>query len=456
LGISIKIEHIILNIQKFSIIYYRPRLTKARRAKTGYSFSLMTDLTTPDDCTAKQTLHPLEFVVEHLIRSANAISKTNRLALNDALNATLSQDVSSTINVPPADNSAVDGYALKREDWLEGKPLLVSQRIPAGSVASSLEAGTVARIFTGASIPQGADCVVMQENTKVLVNERVIILQRPTLHDNIRPLGQDIKQGNTLLKKGQSLSPQRLGLAASIGLSHISTICSPRVAILSTGDELIEPGQPCNPGKIYNSNRYLLNGLLQSLGMEVIDLGVIEDKLDSTVQALEKASACADVILTTGGASVGEEDYIQCAIKQLGSIDFWRVAIKPGKPFMFGRVGETPVLGLPGNPGAVFVTFLMLARPFLLSMQGCSEIKVSPYSMPLGFDIRNPGKRREFLRVRIDANGVLQRHPNQSSGMLSSTSWAEGLAVIHEHSQPQAGDMVDYFPLTSLINKPSS
>ena len=438
------------------VFYYLfARLTyPLNRAKTGLPFSLMTQTIPQIDCSAKQTLHPLEKVLEHLAQSANKIVLTKDTQLSKALNCTLAEDIYSTINVPPANNSAVDGYALKQSDWVEGSALSVSQRIPAGSLTKPLATNSVARIFTGASIPQGADCVVMQENVEVQDDGHVIIHGKPSLQDNIRPLGQDIKEGEILLTKGQSLSPQRLGLIASIGKSHVKTISPLRVAILSTGDELIEPGQPSATGKIYNSNRYLLQGLLQTLGMEVVDLGVIEDKLEATIEALRHASSSADVIVTTGGASVGEEDYIQSAIKQLGSIDFWRVAIKPGKPFMFGQVGGTPVLGLPGNPGAVFVTFLILARPFLLRMQGCENVAAAPYSLPIGFDITSAGKRREFLRVRIDAQGILQRHPNQSSGMLSSTSWAEGFAVIREHTQPRAGDMIDYIPFTSLLNKP--
>jgi molybdopterin molybdotransferase len=438
------------------VFYYLfARLTYLiNRAKTGLPFSLMTQSSPQIDCSAKQTLHPLEKVVEHLTRSANTIGSSKDTPLNKALNCTLAEDIYSTINVPPSNNSAVDGYALRLSDWVEGDALNVSQRIPAGSLTTPLAENTVARIFTGASIPLGADCVVMQENVEVRDDGLIVIHSKPSLQDNIRPLGQDIKEGEILLTKGQSLSPQRLGLIASIGKSHVQTISPPRVAILSTGDELIEPGQPSAIGKIYNSNRYLLQGLLRSLGMEVIDLGVIEDKLEATVDALKRASSSADVIITTGGASVGEEDYIQSAIKQLGSIDYWRVAIKPGKPFMFGQVGNTPVLGLPGNPGAVFVTFLMLARPFLLRMQGCEDVAAVPYSLPIGFNIANAGKRREFLRVRIDGQGVLQRHPNQSSGMLSSTSWAEGFAVIREHTQPRIGDMIEYIPFTSLLSKP--
>lgn len=378
--------------------------------------------------------------------------KTEVIPLSNALNRILSQDIYSTINVPPADNSAVDGYALNTETFDPKQDMLISQRIPAGHAPQALEKNTAARIFTGAHIPDGANCVVMQENTKLNTEEtRVSISAPPTYKQNIRPMGQDIKIGDCILKKGDVLTPQRLGLIASIGIAEAEVFTPLTVAILSTGDELIEPGTTAKEGQIYNSNRYLLRGFLDSLHFNILDLGVIPDTLNSTTQALEKAASKADVIITTGGASVGEEDYVQTAISKLGQLDFWKVAIKPGKPVMLGNIQNTPILGLPGNPGAVFVTFMILARPFLLHRQGLRNTQLKPYSLPINFDVKKASIRREFLRV-IRKDEGLELHSNQSSGMLSSASWAEGLAIIMEQTAPKKGDTVSFIPFDTLLN----
>jgi molybdopterin molybdotransferase len=409
------------------------------------------------DSNNKKTLQPLDAVIERLLAQATplALSKSTdeTIPLTQALNRVLAEDLISSINVPPADNSAVDGYAVITDNLATTLSLPISQRIPAGSDPIALEQGSVARIFTGASIPEGANAVIMQEQAK-LENEGHLVQfdTQPQPNQNIRPKGQDIKSGDTVLQKGQTLSPQRLGLAASIGFATVKVYRPLKVAILSTGDELVEPGEPTKSGQIYNSNRYLLQGLLKSFQFEVVDLGVIPDQLSATQTALKKAANIADVIITTGGASVGEEDYIQQAIKSLGHIDLWRVAIKPGKPFMFGKIDNTPVLGLPGNPGAVFVTFLQLVRPFLLTAQGMTLTAPAIFKLPLGFDIKRAGIRREFLRAKQDSSGQLSRHPNQSSGMLSSASWAEGFIVIPEHQAPKQGDLVDFMPFSSLFS----
>jgi molybdopterin molybdotransferase len=373
--------------------------------------------------------------------------------ISDALNRILATDIYSQLNVPPADNSAVDGYALRLEDFVAGQDMPISQRIPAGKAPQALQEHTVARIFTGANIPKGANCVVMQENIQ-LNDEKTHIGISETLkiNQNIRPMGQDIKIDDCILSKGEVLTPQRLGLIASIGIAEVSVFKPLKVAILSTGDELVEPGQPTHEGQIYNSNRYLLSGFLKRLNFDILDLGVIPDKLDCTLSALQKAAAEADVVITTGGASVGEEDYIQSAIKALGKVDFWKVAIKPGKPVMLGNINNTPILGLPGNPGAVFVTFMILARPFLLHAQGLKNTTPPPFSLPISFDIKKAGKRREFIRVKRSIDNTLVLHPNQSSGMLSSASWADGLAVVMENTAPQQGDLVNFIPFDTLFN----
>jgi len=409
------------------------------------------------DSNTKQHLNDLDSVIDWLLGHANILSVCEdayeEVTLTRALNRVLAEDLVSTIDVPPADNSAVDGYAMAVDALDASLSLPISQRIPAGHAPEPLAKGSAARIFTGASIPEGANCVIMQEQA-CLDNDslEVKFQSQPSLQQNIRPKGQDIEAGQVILHKGQTLSAQRLGLIASIGLAKVKVYRPLKVAFLSTGDELVEPGEVTQTGQIYNSNRYLLNGLLQNFQFETIDLGVIPDQLDATQAALEKAAKLADVVITTGGASVGEEDYIQTAIKSLGHIDLWRVAIKPGKPFMFGKINDTPVLGLPGNPGAVFVTYLLLARPFLLSAQGLTQITPSIFKLPLAFDLKKAGIRREFLRVKQNESGQLCRHPNQSSGMLSSASWAEGFAVIQENTVPKQGDLVDFIPFTSLFS----
>ena len=392
------------------------------------------------------------------LQAATGTNSSDKLIIEtipilDALNRTLATDVYSQINVPPADNSAVDGYALSIEDFSPHKSIAISQRIPAGQAPLPLQKLTTARIFTGAHIPEGANAVVMQEN--IVLNDdktHIYVSEEFKLGQNIRPMGQDIKKGDLILNKGSVITPQRLALIASVGIDKINVYKALKVAILSTGDELVEPGQEVKKGQIYNSNRYLLSGFLKSLNFDIIDFGVIKDDLDSTLSVLKKAAQEADIVITTGGASVGEEDYIQSAIEKLGNVDFWKVAIKPGKPVMLGNINNTPILGLPGNPGAVFVTFMILARPFLLHKQGLNNTRTKPYSLPINFDIKKAGKRREFMRVRRNANNILDVHPNQSSGMLSSASWAEGLAVIMENTAPQKGDVVDFIPFDTLFN----
>lgn len=379
--------------------------------------------------------------------------KTEDVALSASLNRILAKDVYSDINVPPANNSAVDGYALNLHTIDLQQPLSISQRIPAGHTPSVLSAGTVARIFTGAHVPEGANCVVMQEDVELSSDKLAIRIQSaPKLGQNIRPMGQDIQCGQCILHKGLSISPQRLGLLASIGIERVTVYKPLTVAILSTGDELVEPGNALQEGQIYNSNRYLLNGFLKQLDFKVLDLGIVPDTLEHTLKALSLAAQDADFIITTGGASVGEADYIKKAIEQLGQVNFWKIAIKPGKPVMLGKINHTPVLGLPGNPGAAFVTFMILARPCLLQKQGASKTKVASYSLPINFSIKKPSIRREFLRVKRNPSNQLEQHSNQSSGMLSSASWAEGLAIIMENTTPQQGDLVSYIPFDALLH----
>lgn len=415
----------------------------------------MVNTSPSSDCSAKQVLQSVDKVVSLLSDVPVRKGKIRSYALKDALNKALAEDIYSEINVPPSANSAVDGYALRLEDWQAGLSLPVSDRITAGAAPGPLKPGTVARIFTGATIPEGADAVVMQEYTLTTEDSQINIEQAPQRQDNIRPEGQDVAEGDLILNKGQILSPHRLGLLASIGQANVKAYAPLTVAMMSTGDELLEPGQAAAPGQIYNSNRYLLDGLLQSLGFTVLDLGVVPDNADATRSALQSAAQQADVILTTGGASVGEEDHIRAAISDLGQVDLWRVAIKPGKPFMFGNIQGVPVCGLPGNPGAVLITFLMLVKPFLLKQQGFQSCREQGMQLQLGFGLHKPGPRREYLRVMVGDDGRLIRHPNQSSGMLSSASWAQGLAIIPEHQLCKENDVVTYLPFSSLLHLPA-
>lgn len=397
----------------------------------------------------------VEQAVSALLEQASPINDTETMSIVSALGRVLAQDILSDHDVPPADNSAMDGYAVNINDLSatqESKTQLpVSQIIAAGHPPQKLEVGTAARIFTGAEIPEGANAVVMQEDCEAL-EDAVSIPGDISVNNNIRPKGQDIKKGSTILKQGRLLQPQDLGLLASIGIKDISVYRSLRVAILSSGDELVEPGQPLEPGKIYNSNRYLLHGFLQKMNIEVIDIGTTEDTEAATIDALKKASQ-ADCIISTGGVSVGDEDHIKRAVTQLGHIDFWRIAIKPGKPVAFGKIGETPFLGLPGNPASVFVTFLLFARPLLsaLQHQQANNLATAAYSLPANFTKKANPKRQEYLRARINDQGQIDIYPNQSSGVLSSTSWAQGLVIVPAQKSITLGDTVQFVDFRQLL-----
>lgn len=406
---------------------------------------------------SKQRLLPLEDALEQLISQVESSEQTRQVPIESGLNQVSARCITSAIQQPPFDNSAVDGYAFRLEDINNGA-LPVSLRVAAGDPPKTLAPKQAARIFTGAPVPLGADCVLMQESADIEDRDGTPFLSTDTvvnMGQNIRPAGQDFRVGQVILNKGDVLRPQNISLLAAAGVAEIEVFKPIKVAILSTGDELVTPGHALKPGQIYNSNHYLLMSMLESFGCEVLQQACIKDSLEESKQALVNASA-ADIIISTGGASVGEEDYIKTAIESLGKVDFWRIAIKPGKPFMLGRVYDTPILGLPGNPSAVFVTFLILARAVLLKRMGCRVITYKPSYLPLAKGVKKAGVRREFLRVRLNNRHQLISHPNQSSGMMSSACWAEGFAIIKEGTCPQAGDMVEFIPFTQLFQLPES
>ncbi len=411
-------------------------------------------MTKPPMLTAQQAL-------DHLLSHAKPVTEVEKLGMQDALGRVLAQDVESLVDVPPLDNTSMDGYAVRTIDTSTiGSLLKIAQRIPAGSVGILLEPGTAARIFTGAPIPVGADAVVMQEDCAVEgAPDEVRINTVPTAGQWIRRRGEDLSAGKTALSAGTFLRPQELGVAASAGLTHLQVKRRVRVAAFFTGDELALPGEPLKPGGIYNSNRDTLLACLKSLGCEATDLGIVPDRLDATREALRHASKDHDLIITSGGVSVGEEDHIKPAVTAEGRLDLWQIAIKPGKPLAFGAVrrsdnpaqGECWFIGLPGNPVSSFVTFLLFVRPFILKLQGREAKLPQSYPMRADFDWSKADRRNEFLRVRINQHGGLDLFPNQSSGVLTSASWGDGLIDCPPGWTFKSGDLVQYIPFSALL-----
>lgn len=395
----------------------------------------------------------LEAALAAMQRRVSPPPAVEECPLDAALGRILAAPVQAPIAVPGDDNSAMDGYALRAAE--AGQTLPVSQRIPAGTAPLPLQPGTAARIFTGAPIPPGADAVVMQEQCEVsAAGVRATVAVK--VGANIRPRGQDIAAGSEVLASGRRLQPQDLGLLASLGLARVPVHRRLRVALLATGDELLEPGagEP-GPGQLYNSNRYLLSGLLRRLDCEVLDGGIVADDLDCTREALARAAAGADCVLSSGGVSVGEEDHVRAALQQLGELSLWRLAIKPGKPLAFGSIGDTPFIGLPGNPTSGFVTFCLVARPFLEACQGASP--APPLAIPAraGFAVTRAGTREEYLRVRLRGEGgqlIAEKDPQQSSGALSSVVRCDALARIPVGQVLAEGDSVDVILLRDLVS----
>ena len=399
----------------------------------------------------------LDEALQRLIGSIPPLAETESVDSFEALGRVLAEPVCSLLDVPPEDNTSMDGYALRAADVPQpGTVLPVRQRIPAGQAPEPLQAGSAARIFTGAQVPVGADAVVMQEQCVPVEGGAVRVDTVPAPGQWIRRRGEDVQAGAEVLARGARLTPQALGLAASVGAASLQVTRRPRVALFSTGDELVLPGEALRPGAIYNSNRHTLRALVQQFGCHCTDLGIVPDRLDATREALRRAAQGHDLIITSGGVSVGEEDHLKPAVEAEGRLDLWQVAIKPGKPLAFGEVrngGPRPThfIGLPGNPVSSFVTFLLAVRPVLLHLQGVGDWQ--PRSLPAraDFDWPRPDRRREFLRVRRNAVGGLDLFPNQSSGVLSSAVWGDGVVDVPPGQAIQAGDTVHYLAFSELL-----
>ncbi|MCX7276274.1 MAG: molybdopterin molybdotransferase MoeA [Burkholderiales bacterium] len=402
-------------------------------------------------------LMPLDDALAQLLAQAQPLAEVEQVSTFDADSRVLAQDLVSALQVPAHDNSAMDGYALRCADLArpaEGASLPVSQRVAAGSPALPLQPGTAARIFTGAPIPLGADAVVMQEDCEVQPDQSIRVLRPPQPGQWLRRAGEDVAKDAVVLSKGERLTPASTALAASIGMDQLPVARRPRVALFSTGDELVMPGevapQNMRPGAIYNSNRFFLRALLQRLGCVVTDYGIVPDQRAATEHALRDASQAHDLILTSGGVSVGEEDHVKPAVQALGQLNLWQIAIKPGKPFAYGRVGGAHFIGLPGNPVSSYITFLLLVRPFLLSLQGATQLVPQAMALPAHFAWPRADQRREFLRVRRNAAGGLDLFANQSSGVLTSAAWGDGVVDNPPGQTIAHGDMVRFISLAEL------
>lgn len=382
------------------------------------------------------------------------IRATETVSIAKALGRVASADVVSGLDIPPSDNSAMDGFAVKSADLKSAQTVLsISQRIPAGSSPVALLAGTAARIFTGGVMPHGADAVVIQENCE-FSDQQVTVLKPVSAYANVRPLGQDISKGAKVISKGQKISAIDISLLASIGHANVEVFQPLIVAIFSTGDELIEPGKPLRVGQIYNSNRPLLTALCGQIGCTVFDCGIVEDTLEATKIALANAAQHADVIISSGGVSVGEEDHVKPAVESLGELSLWKVQMKPGKPVAFGHINSVPFLGLPGNPVSSFTVFQLLGVPLLQSLQGQNIGEPLHYSIVSNFD-KPTTTREEYIRVKLVRNDqgqmLAERFPNLSSGVMSSLSWADGLVRQPIDASISKGGLVDFFPLREAM-----
>ncbi len=402
------------------------------------------------------TLTPMEDALARLLAAAPSCGTAERVPIPEALGRVLAADIVAPVSLPPWDCSAMDGFAIARDalDAASEITLPVVQRIAAGSVGTRLGPQSAARIFTGGPVPEGADTVVPQEVCTATAGA-VTIHRAPAHGSNVRRAGEDVCQGEVVLRRGAVLGPGALGLAASLGLVDLPVYRRLTAAMFFTGDELVRPGEPLGPGKIYGSNDCTLGALLARSGCQVIDMGHVPDCPDLTAAVLEDAARHADVVISTGGVSVGEEDHVRQALERVGRLELWRLNLKPGKPLIFGHVHSTPFIGLPGNPVAVFITFLLVVRPFLQSLQGATVKRPVEFSVRARFDWPRPNKRREFLRACLvqadDGSPEATIHPNQSSAALSSTAWADGLVDLPGSQAVRRGETVRFLPFTGLL-----
>jgi molybdopterin molybdotransferase len=388
--------------------------------------------------------------LERLLAGARPVAETESVPTLSAAGRVLALAQRSTMNVPPLDNSAMDGYAVHLADLKGPEPRLkVAQKIFAGAVGTPIASGTAARIFTGAPIPPGADAVVMQEDCSV-EGEQIVVKKIPQPGEWVRRVGSDIRAGDAILSAGIRLRPQDIGLAASVGLASLPVHRRVRLGLFFTGDELVMPGDPLPPGRIYNSNRFTLNGLAQAFDCEVRDYGIVPDSLAATRDALRRAAAECDLIVTSGGVSVGDADFVKPAVEAEGELLMWKIAMKPGRPLAFGRVGGANFIGLPGNPVSSFVTFLIFVRPFLLKTQGIARVDPHAIQARADFDWPEPDARREFLRVKWNARGGLDLYHTQDSAVLMSTAWADGLVDNPANQAIRAGETVKFMPYSEL------
>ena len=401
------------------------------------------------------TLTPIEQALPQILASLTPVVGQESVSIGAALHRVIAQSIHAPIAVPGYDNSAMDGYAINSADLNAGiKQFPVSQRIIAGSVGQALQRATAARIFTGAPLPDGADAVVMQENCRV--EKDTVVVEVPVESgENVRRAGADVKQGELLFPEGHRLCAPDIGMLAGVGLQTLSVKRALRVALLTTGNELVRPGQSLKTGQIYNSNFYTVSSLLHGLGHEVLDCGIVTDTLQATEQALLAAAQSVDCIISSGGVSVGEEDHVRNALQNVGELSFWKLAIKPGKPFAFGSIENKPFFGLPGNPVSAFVNFVLVLRPCLARLSGLIEPPAIPWHLPADFEMDTTGVRQEYLRVRCvhsaQSAPVLQISGSQSSGVLSSVSHSDGLAIVPPKTAVKRGDLLRFLPLSEIV-----